>query len=64
MSTNLLTVYKNSRDVLNPKKYTPLKVDPLLKEATSSTRPPHTKLSPIAPPQKYISYIASLKGKY
>jgi hypothetical protein len=64
MSTNLLSVYKGSRDVLNPKKYTPLKVDPLLKEVNGSTRPPHTKLSPIAPPQKYTSYIASLKGKY
>jgi len=64
MSTNLLTVYKNSRDVLNPKKYTPLKVDSLLKEVNSATRPPHTKLSPVASPKKYTAYIASLNGKY
>lgn len=64
MSTNLLTVYKNSKDVLNPKKYIPLKYDPLLKEVNGKTVPPHTKLSPIAPPKKYRDYIASLNGKY
>ena len=62
MSKSILSVYKGSRNVLNPVKYPVTKANSqLTKEATGATIPPHTTLSSLTPPQNYTNYINSLR---